>query len=115
MQGDRPAQEVDVVLVLGRIELDHLTEQQQRGTLDAPHLRLIDLIATHELGHRFVARVVVFEAPKQIVEDPQGQRTVGIRHMRHPQFGEHRRHDGNGTGKDHQAVAAHAFEIQRLR
>jgi hypothetical protein len=40
VQGDGPAQKVDVVLVLRRIELDHLSEKRQGGTLDAPDLGL---------------------------------------------------------------------------
>jgi hypothetical protein len=49
MQGDCPAQKVDIVLVLRRIELDHLSKKRQGGLLDATDLCRVDLIAAPEL------------------------------------------------------------------
>jgi hypothetical protein len=71
MQGNRPAQKVDIVLVLRRIELDHLSKKRQGGSLDAhgPVPRRPGSGA--ETEDRFVARIMMLEAPEQIVEDAQ--------------------------------------------
>ena len=111
MQPRGPRQAREHMLRIGML-CSKLFEQVCTEFFHAHCLRVIGMVAAHELLYRRVAHITMLNAAEHVPQHAVAQAAFGGVHRLDAQLAKHRRHNGETAGENWLAILAQARQIQ---